>query len=365
MTMAPSPTISNDCSAYSGCVPLMYKTLSMENQEQIAQLNAAMIFLVGILVILLLVIGISCTLHPEAFSCNHIADHGKHKHGHNNNEAAGNSTGTDNQKKHSALRIRLTGLKASQLNGRMGWTTKFITDGEAAGRYHIVLDGNIAPKEGNFWPKNCISFDNKIPIAKTQKLSKEDQNYVSLGAKRICIVGLNAQILNGRTGTRVRYLTEGHGYGRFHVLLDGKHEPREGNFWPKNLLELADGEQKIGFGNGSLGDTKVGSLHRLMAKRPELAQQMKKKARHSKSRVEQNKNKATADTVIDVAAQHKEVFDSCQNKKLTAAQRRLSSRLKGRLANISMNRIKSQQLKKMGEKNSIQNKTLCVDNDWE
>ena len=69
-------------------------------------------------------------------------------------------------------------------------------------------------------------------------MSEKEKIYSQQPARRISIIGLKAQMLNGRTGTRVRYLTEGHGKGRFRVLLDGKHEPTEGNFWPKNMLVL-------------------------------------------------------------------------------------------------------------------------------
>ena len=56
-------------------------------------------------------------------------------------------------------RVRLTGLKA--LNGRMGWTTKFIKEDIIIngmlmnGKYHVVLDGTQEPTDGYFWPKNC------------------------------------------------------------------------------------------------------------------------------------------------------------------------------------------------------------------
>ena len=80
-------------------------------------------------------------------------------------------------------------------------------------------------------PKNCAEVRQK-----PQFLTEKERMYSQLPARRISIIGLKAQMLNGRTGTRVRYLTEGHGKGRFRVLLDGKHEPTEGNFWPKNML---------------------------------------------------------------------------------------------------------------------------------
>ena len=80
-------------------------------------------------------------------------------------------------------------------------------------------------------PKNCAEVRQK-----PQFLTEKEKMYSQLPARRISIIGLKAQMLNGRTGTRVRYLTEGHGKGRFRVLLDGKHEPTEGNFWPKNML---------------------------------------------------------------------------------------------------------------------------------
>ena len=55
------------------------------------------------------------------------------------------------------VHVCLVGLKAQELNGRMGWTTtEIIKEGEGKGRYHVIFDGKDALKEGNFWPMNCI-----------------------------------------------------------------------------------------------------------------------------------------------------------------------------------------------------------------
>ena len=59
------------------------------------------------------------------------------------------------QQQTTSKRVKLIGLKASQLNGRMGWTTQFIEEGEGKGRFKVLLDGTDEPREGNFW---CVFF---------------------------------------------------------------------------------------------------------------------------------------------------------------------------------------------------------------
>ena len=349
MTLSPSPA---SCAMHN-CAELSYKTLVREQLEEISSLNAAMIVLVMLVVLFSLLIGIFLTLHPESLSCNHVAGH---DHGKDNKDEHKQDQGEPSR------RVRLVGLKAQELNGRMGWTTKFIKEGEGKGRYHVVLDGKDAPKEGNFWPKNCIEFGNKKNANNIEILSQEDQDLFNLSPVRICIVGLNAKMLNGRTGIRVRYLTEGHGYGRFHVLLDGQHEPREGNFKPKNLLILDSKETKIGLGNGSLTDTKQGSLFRVLAKFPNIGKSLKKKAKRSIQAVEHGTNVNIVNEAVSAAAQHREGFGERQNIKMNAAQRRLDKRLKSRVSNLALNVVEEARLNVIVEDRK---KKLSVDNDWE
>ena len=52
------------------------------------------------------------------------------------------------------VKCKLIGLRATHLNGRTGVRLHFHKSGESIGRFRVVLDGDLEPREGNFWPIN-------------------------------------------------------------------------------------------------------------------------------------------------------------------------------------------------------------------
>ena len=134
---------------------------------------------------------------------------------------------------------------------------------------------------------------------------------------------------------------------------------------------LDEMEEKIGLGFAASGDvmdgSKKGSLNRLLFHHPEIGRKMKKKAQASRVSVEHKKNNKVVGSVLDTAAQHKDVFEKRQSIKNSDAQRRLNSRLKGRLANLSM-KMADQRKKEAADSIEIkeeEKEVSSVDNDWE
>ena len=339
-----------------------------EANLQLSELRSSIVFLVTICIILFLTIGVIVSTHKEIVSCNEIS---LTSSTHDDDE---NDSKSPEKEQKPSRRIRLTGLKTLALNGRLGWTTRFITSGDGIGRYHVVLDStddSTAPKEGNFWPKNLT----EIPFPEPLDLTEKDIEYSKLCAKRVIIVGLKSKALNGRTGIRVRYITSGHGYGRFHVLLDGNHKPREGNFWPKNLLQLDEYEVKVGIGDGILDETPEGKMRRLFTQRPDISRKLLIKAKRSKDVVQTKIVAIHARKIQEEAEQHKAGFKSNIQQKNDNAQRRLTARLNSRLnakkSSIpAIARLSSKMTAKMSSippevKDAADKTDVSVDNDWD
>ena len=342
MTSPTPSTLEAMCQSYMGIT-------MAESQEEINGLRAGLVLCIAISVVLVLTIGIACSIHGDTFTCN---------------ETGGNITNSNevqDKEQKPSRRVRLQHLKTDSLNGRLGWTTRFLNSGEGKGRYHVVLDSidDSPHKEGNFWPKNLAEIN-----APPTDMTEQDIRYSRLCAKRVIIIGLTkADALNGRTGIRIRYLTSGHGRGRFHVLLDGNHEPIEGNFWPKHLIQLDENEDKVGMGNGKLAESSEGKIRRLFDKRPELERKLLIKARRSKRVVDARHLDSHAKKIEDNAAHHKAGFEKNILLKETAAQRRLTARLNARMASSFLSKVSDDDSKK--KKDQKMNKKDNVENNWE
>ena len=152
---APTPAPNDQQCLKFGCAALHYKTLATTTREELEQLNVALIFLVTVAVVFFLALIVVWFVAGNKLSCNpvnHDDDDDDHGHGDQKNKSKQQQ---QQQQQTPSKRVKLIGLKASQLNGRMGWTTRFIEEGEGKGRFKVLLDGTDEPREGNFW---CVFF---------------------------------------------------------------------------------------------------------------------------------------------------------------------------------------------------------------
>ena len=174
MTAAPTPAPNDQQCLKIGCAALHYKTLATTTREELEQLNVALIFLVTVAVVFFLALIVVWFVAGDKLSCNpvnHDDDDddddggGGHGHGHGQGDQKKKSKQQQQQQQTPSKRVKLIGLKASQLNGRMGWTTRFIEEGEGKGRFKVLLDGTDEPREGNFWPVRYMYFSlSQFPI---------------------------------------------------------------------------------------------------------------------------------------------------------------------------------------------------------
>ena len=151
---APTPAPNDQQCLKFGCAALHYKTLATTTREELEQLNVALIFLVTVAVVFFLALIVVWFVAGNKLSCNPV-DHDDDDDDHGHGDQKNKSKQQQQQQQTPSKRVKLIGLKASQLNGRMGWTTRFIEEGEGKGRFKVLLDGTDEPREGNFW---CVFF---------------------------------------------------------------------------------------------------------------------------------------------------------------------------------------------------------------